>query len=241
MSLGEAVGWAGNACFFSRFLLQWLASERAKRTVAPVSFWWISLIGTVALGWYSVASGEPVLLAGYLVNGAIYARNLMLRTPGKRDKGVSTLTLVACAALAAVLLFSTGVARPRADWASSPTWFAVALVGQTVWSGRFLVQWWMSERRRESHFPVAFWWLSLFGNALLLAYAFHIRDPIFIAGYAIGPVVQVRNLMLARRASTAEKQAREQEPVLRITPQARRTESRGAGQGSGRNAGGVPE
>jgi lipid-A-disaccharide synthase-like uncharacterized protein len=47
-----------------------------------------------------------------------------------------------------------------------------------------------------------FWWLSLAGNALLLAYAVHLRDPIFIAGFVPGPLVQVRNLMLQGRAES---------------------------------------
>lgn len=198
MTAFELVGWAGNAAFFSRFLVQWLASERAKQTVAPASFWWISLFGSAALSAYTIGKGEPVLVAGYLVNGAIYVRNLVLRRTASEGSGPSLIVLVLCAIAAAVLIFATGAAKPREDWTDARGWFLAVVIGQSIWSSRFIVQWWMSERRRVSYFPVAFWWLSLVGNVLLFAYAVHLRDRVLIAGYCIGPIVQIRNLMLSK-------------------------------------------
>ena len=79
------------------------------------------------------------------------------------------------------------------------TWIAVGFLGQTMFFGRFLVQWIVAERRRESVVPVSFWYLSIAGGIILLAYAVHRRDPVFIAGQAFGAVVYVRNLMLIHR------------------------------------------
>ena len=62
----KASGWVGQACFFSRFFVQWWASERAGRSVAPEIFWWLSAGGAVLLAVYSVPRGEVVLLPGYL-------------------------------------------------------------------------------------------------------------------------------------------------------------------------------
>jgi len=201
----EAVGWCGNAAFFSRFLVQWWKSERARRSVAPAAFWWISLLGSAALAVYSVYRGEPVLLAGCLVNAAIFARNLRLAGPrGASPRRRSPWPLLAAAALALALLVLAGVSGARTDGTSSPAWLACAVAGQALWSSRFVVQWWSSERAGRSGFPLAFWWLSLLGNALLLAYALHLRDPVYAAGFALGPVVQVRNLMLAARARAAQ-------------------------------------
>ena len=61
---------------------------------------------------------------------------------------------------------------------------------------RFLIQWVASERRGSSHFPPAFWIVSLVGNLALLAYALRLGDPVYIAGFLPGPLVQVRNLVL---------------------------------------------
>ena len=78
-------------------------------------------------------------------------------------------------------------------------WLLLGLAGQTLFSARFLVQWVASERRGISIIPIVFWWLSLGGGGLLLVYALHRRDPVFILGQATGIVVYVRNLMLIRR------------------------------------------
>ena len=79
-------------------------------------------------------------------------------------------------------------------------WLAVGFVGQAMFFSRFLVQWIASERRGESVVPLAFWWLSLAGGALLLAYAVYRRDPVFILGQAFGFVVYTRNLFLIRKS-----------------------------------------
>jgi lipid-A-disaccharide synthase-like uncharacterized protein len=83
-------------------------------------------------------------------------------------------------------------------------WLGFGFLGQAMFAGRFLVQWVASERRRASVIPMAFWWLSLTGGALLLVYAVHRRDPVFILGQGAGLVVYGRNLALLRAAGTSE-------------------------------------
>jgi lipid-A-disaccharide synthase-like uncharacterized protein len=61
---------------------------------------------------------------------------------------------------------------------------------------RFVVQWIASERARRSVIPIAFWFFSLGGGTLLLAYAIHRRDPVFIAGQGLGLFIYGRNLWL---------------------------------------------
>jgi lipid-A-disaccharide synthase-like uncharacterized protein len=75
-------------------------------------------------------------------------------------------------------------------------WLTVGFIGQGLFTARFLVQWLVSEQKRESVVPLAFWWLSLAGGATLLAYAFFRRDPVIVTGQALGLVVYTRNLML---------------------------------------------
>jgi lipid-A-disaccharide synthase-like uncharacterized protein len=79
------------------------------------------------------------------------------------------------------------------------TWLVIGLLGQAMFSGRFLVQWLASERRKESVVPELFWWCSVAGGALLLFYAIHRRDPVFILGQATGLIVYSRNLVLIYR------------------------------------------
>ena len=75
-------------------------------------------------------------------------------------------------------------------------WVIFGLLAQVMFSARFLVQWIASEIRKESYIPKSFWYLSLLGSTMLLAYAIHRRDPVFILGQAFGTVVYIRNLAL---------------------------------------------
>lgn len=77
-------------------------------------------------------------------------------------------------------------------------WVIIGLAGQVMFMLRFLVQWVVSERARRSVIPVSFWYFSLIGAAVLLAYAIYRKDPVFILGQAFGFIVYVRNLHLIR-------------------------------------------
>lgn len=78
-------------------------------------------------------------------------------------------------------------------------WIVIGFLGQGLFFGRWLIQWIVSERQAESRMPIAFWYLSLVGGLITLAYAIYRRDPVFIAGQSIGALVYVRNLMLIHR------------------------------------------
>src|SRR5690606_21904530 len=75
-------------------------------------------------------------------------------------------------------------------------WILLGFVAQFFFMMRFVVQWVASERARRSVIPIAFWFFSLGGGALLLAYAIHRRDPVFIAGQGLGLFIYGRNLWL---------------------------------------------
>lgn len=199
MSFIQFLGWTGNAAFFSRFVVQWIVSEKAGRSVAPRSFWWLSLLGAVCFTAYLSLRGEVVLMTGVCVNGCIYVRNLFLSYGESRSR-LSTPVLVASAIAATLVLIVSGTGRMGAAWDDTPLWFLCSIAGQASWSSRFVVQWFSSERRGSSYFPRIFWWISLFGNAFLMAYAVHLGDPVLIAGFLTGPLVQIRNLVLSGRA-----------------------------------------
>jgi len=84
-------------------------------------------------------------------------------------------------------------------WQRPDPWILIGLAGQLLFSARFLVQWIASEIRRRSVVPVSFWFLSIGGSLILLAYAIHRRDPVFILGQSVGTLIYSRNLMMIRR------------------------------------------
>jgi lipid-A-disaccharide synthase-like uncharacterized protein len=73
-------------------------------------------------------------------------------------------------------------------------WVLLGFVAQGFFTMRFAVQWIASERARRSVIPVAFWFFSIGGGALLLVYSLYRKDPVFIAGQALGLVIYFRNL-----------------------------------------------
>lgn len=72
------VGFAAQACFFSRFFVQWIASERRGESVVPIAFWWFSLVGGAGLLVYAIHRKDPVFILGQGAGLIIYVRNLML-------------------------------------------------------------------------------------------------------------------------------------------------------------------
>lgn len=73
------VGLLGQTFFFSRFLVQWIASERAGESVIPMAFWYLSLVGGATLFVYAVHIGDPVFIIGQSTGAFIYLRNLYFR------------------------------------------------------------------------------------------------------------------------------------------------------------------
>lgn len=82
-------------------------------------------------------------------------------------------------------------------------WLSIGLIGQSIFSARFIIQWWVSEREKRSIIPVAFWYLSLLGGITLLMYAIYKRDLVFIIGQFSGVFIYSRNLFLIHRERTS--------------------------------------
>jgi lipid-A-disaccharide synthase-like uncharacterized protein len=73
-----AIGLAGQACFFLRFVVQWVASERVGRSVIPRAFWYFSIMGSVVILSYAIWREDPVFIIGQSTGLFIYIRNLVL-------------------------------------------------------------------------------------------------------------------------------------------------------------------
>jgi lipid-A-disaccharide synthase-like uncharacterized protein len=84
-------------------------------------------------------------------------------------------------------------------------WKVVGWIGNAVFSSRFIVQWYATEKLKRVVVPVAFWWLSLAGSLLLLSYAlFGKNDSVFIFAYAFTWIPYIRNLVIHRRHAAAQ-------------------------------------
>jgi lipid-A-disaccharide synthase-like uncharacterized protein len=81
---------------------------------------------------------------------------------------------------------------------NSSIWIAFGMMGQLLFTARFVVQWLSSEREKKSVVPTTFWYFSIGGGVILLVYAIYKQDIVFIMGQASGLFVYVRNLQLLR-------------------------------------------
>lgn len=83
-------------------------------------------------------------------------------------------------------------------------WISIGLFGQFMFSCRFIVQWLTSEINRKSIIPTTFWYFSIAGSIVLLTYAIHRHDPVFILGQSTGFIIYMRNLILIYRERKQE-------------------------------------
>jgi lipid-A-disaccharide synthase-like uncharacterized protein len=75
----KVIGWCGNAIFFSRFFVQWYATEKLKRVVVPTAFWWLSLAGSLLLLSYALFyQRDSVFIFAYAFTWIPYIRNLII-------------------------------------------------------------------------------------------------------------------------------------------------------------------
>lgn len=82
-------GLTANLLFASRFVIQWYVSEKLKRSVIPVQFWYLSIAGSVMMLIYAIYIGKVPLILGFLFPTIIYIRNLMLIRKGRRESKLS--------------------------------------------------------------------------------------------------------------------------------------------------------
>jgi lipid-A-disaccharide synthase-like uncharacterized protein len=87
------------------------------------------------------------------------------------------------------------------DWS---VWKVVGWIGNLVFSSRFIMQWYATEKRKQVVVPQGFWWLSLLGALTLLCYSIHQRDSVFIFAYAFSWIPYMRNLVIHRRSKAAQ-------------------------------------
>lgn len=204
LQVWDGFGWLGQIFFTLRVLHQWYFSEREKRSHVTPVFWWYSLAGTASSLVYVVHRKDPVFIVGFLVNGFLYLRNLMLgrraERPGRRGSPLLPL-LLGLGAFAAVTFWSVAHDARIVSYDHPWPWLLVGFTGQFLWTSRFLVQWVVSERRGESVLPPIFFWISLAGAPFLLAWAIYRRDWVMMVAYALNPLPYVRNLVLLHRAA----------------------------------------
>lgn len=214
--LWYVLGVPASVIFYGRFYVQWIVSEIRRKSVMPVSFWYMSSLGSLMLLVYGVVTSSALGTFSHCFNIAVYSRNLVHIWRGKgklspaADIGVHVF-------VAAVILASVGVtawtwwhvydrasAGPSGEMQKTALWLGVGVLGQALFAMRFLVQWVATERRKKSVVPTAFWWLSLVASALMCASFTREREWVYAVGIAATMFIYARNLWLIYRHGNDE-------------------------------------
>ena len=200
-----ALGFLAQGLFSARMLVQWIRSERAHQVVNPTLFWMLSLAASLLFFLYGWLRADFALMLGQIIGYLAYVWNL-------GAKGVwQTLGRWRWPVVARRLAIPVAVAvRIARNWdivsetlfhnVAIPRWLLLfGIVGQVVFSLRFVYQTAYSARRGESVLPLGFWLISTAGALLILAYGILRRDPVVILAQSFGLITYIRNIMLLKK------------------------------------------
>lgn len=203
-----ALGFAAQLLFFSRTLVQWFQSERAGKVVSPILYWQFSLLAAVLMFTYGMLRNDLAIAAGQLLTYAVYVRNLQFK--GAWRSMPLLLRLLFLALPVAVIAWVAW--QPQILWEQllknediPGFWLWWGLLAQVVFTFRFVFQWMVSERKKNSELPLGFWLISACGSLMILAYALFRKDPVLLASHSLGIFLYLRNIRLHLAQKTPHK------------------------------------
>lgn len=198
------VGVLAQILFSARLLVQWIASEKARKVLSPTLFWQLSMAASFLLCLYGWLRHDFAIILGQLISYYVYIWNLNAKGAWQKMPRTARILFFSIP-LAAVGYFvwdGDDTVTRLFEQADIPAWLiAFGVAGQFTFTLRFIYQWWFSRKAGESVLPPLFWVISLTGSAMIISYAVIRHDPVLILGQATGFVVYARNLMIGYRAA----------------------------------------
>lgn len=198
-----ALGFLAQGFFSARMLVQWIMSERAKRSLSPNIYWVFSLMGSILLFVYGWLRDDFSIIFGQFISYYIYIWNLSIKGVWPRLPRLlrAVIFCLPLAALAMMLSEASAFVETFFHNSDVPLWLLVfGSAGQFIFTVRFIYQWYYSYRRHVSILPVGFWIISLVGSGIIVAYACFRLDPVLIIGQSVGFVTYSRNIVLCIRS-----------------------------------------
>jgi lipid-A-disaccharide synthase-like uncharacterized protein len=194
-----SVGFFAQMLFFSRNIVQWFHSEKAGKVLSPLLFWQISLCASIMMMVYGILRKDFAIILGQLITFFIYIRNLQLQQKWKIIPVYFRIIipLMPPACLAWILFSGNHNLAQILGNEKIPYWLLIlGVTAQVTFSFRFVYQWLVSEKNKESILPVGFWMISIAGASLTLTYAIIRLDPVLFISNIGGLAMYSRNLIL---------------------------------------------
>jgi len=207
------LGFISQVLFFTRTLIQWVLSERAKKVLSPTIYWVLSIVASylfVIYGWFR---NDFAILLGQLISYYIYIWNLDETGVWKRINRFLRSILVITPIVAIVFVIQNGHYFIENFFTNEkiPVWLIIfGTLGQILFSLRFVYQWIYSMSKNESLLPIGFWLISLIGSGIIVIYGIIRVDPILILGQSVGFIAYTRNIIIYKKELPKKSQ---REPV----------------------------
>ena len=198
------LGLIAQGLFSARILVQWYKSEKSRKLESPLSYWVLSLAGSMVFFVYGWFRNDFSILFGQFITYAIYIWNINAKGVWKLLPLVGRIfiTLFPLMVLGTMLSDVPAFFQSFLKNENIPMWLVLlGTTGQTVFTLRFVYQWVYSVRRKESIMPVGFWLISLSVSGMIITYSVIRKDPILILGHMVGFLAYARNMMIGIKAS----------------------------------------
>lgn len=191
------IGLTAQGFFSARSIVQWLMSEKARRVLSPTLFWVFSVAGACLLGTYGYLRRDFAVMLGQFCTFYVYIWNLKAKKVRMPVWGYVALCLLPVFAVYGMTRDFGQFIHDFFQRSDVPMWMVVfGVVGQVLFTLRFIYQWYYSSRIGRSELPAGFWWISLIGALLILSYGIMRLDIVVILGQGFGLLVYGRNLWI---------------------------------------------
>lgn len=197
-----AIGFLAQILFSARQLTQWISSEKAGKILSPLLFWQLSIVASFLLMLYGILRNDLAIILGQAITYGIYIRNLHYFGFWNKIPMAFKLVILTFPAISILLLLTGETNNFNALFSNSDIPLILLIwgvIGQFVFTFRFIYQWLYSEKRKQSLLPMGFWIISLTGALMVLSYAIIRKDPVLFIGQLFGVVVYSRNLIIGIR------------------------------------------
>lgn len=193
------LGFLSQVLFFGRTIIQWFQSEKAGKVLSPILFWQLSLIASIFLLTYGILRKDFVIILGQVFTYFIYIRNLYLKGAWQKFGLTFKIFALVLPFVCFGWMVSSGNYSLKAIYTNEEIarwllYFGIA--SQIIFPFRFIYQWIVAEKSKESTLPPGFWYISLVGGSMTVFYAILRRDPVLFIGNFGGLVMYTRNLFL---------------------------------------------
>lgn len=194
------LGFAAQALFSARMLVQWIISEKEKKVVSPAIYWQLSLLASILFSIYGWLRGDFAIILGQIFSYYIYIWNLNQKKIWKNFHVLLRIVIILIPLIALIyVLFNSDHSMQRLFGHIPLGLLIFGSAGQIIFTLRFVYQWWYSRSKGESLLPTNFWILSIAGSIITIIYGIYRKDPVLIIGQSAGFITYLRNLWLAKK------------------------------------------